>query len=194
MADAIVRGESPTEYFRELVESTLEHQHVEASQLTAFYLVSLLAGFIHRDRTPAAVAGPLGVRLLTALQAGGSTQREGLKEVGDASLFISGFFAASLNRRLVDIDYYIGLGEQAYRSLARRSGETFSHVFDELAARFPVFVDVLGEISERTALTSNADLLRLYERWLRTGSRRSGDLLTSRGIVANGTAVSRFTQ
>jgi hypothetical protein len=134
------------------------------------------------------------VRLLTALQAGGSSQRDGLKAVGDSSLFISGFFSDSLNRRLVDIDYYIQLGVQAYGSLARCGGETLSDVFDELAARFPVFVDVLGEISERTALTSNSDLLRLYEKWLRTRSRRSGDLLTSRGIVTNTTAGSRFLQ
>jgi hypothetical protein len=193
MADAIVRGESPAEFFRELVESTLDRQHVEASQLTAFYLVNLLAGFVHRDRT-AAAEEPLGVRLLTALQAGGSTQRDGLKAVGDCSLFISGFFADRLSRGPVDLDYYIQLGEQAYGFLARRGGETFSDVYDELAARFPAFVDVLGEISERTALTSNGDLLRLYERWLRTGSKRTGDLLTSRGIVAHGTTGCRYIQ
>jgi hypothetical protein len=193
MADTIVRGESPTEYFRQLVQSTLEHQRVEAKELTAFYLVNLLAGFMHRNR-PSPVDEPLGVRLLNALQAGGSRQRDGLKAVGDCSLFISGFFADSLNRRLVDIDYYIQLGEHAYGSLARRGGETLGEVFDELAARFAVFVDVLGEISERTALTSNADLLRLYEKWLRTGSRRSGDLLTSQGIVATPGVASRFIQ
>jgi hypothetical protein len=29
------------------------------------------------------------------------------------------------------------------------------------------------------------DLLRLYERWLRTGSARSGRLLVERGVVPN---------
>ena len=67
-------------------------------------------------------------------------------------------------------------------------------MFDELAAKFPAFVDVLGEVSERTALTSNADLLRLYEKWLRTRSRRSGDLLAARGIVPNASIGSRFIQ
>ena len=44
-------------------------------------------------------------------------------------------------------------------------------------------MDVLADVSERTAVTSSGDLLRLYEKWLKTGSRRSGDLLTARGIV-----------
>jgi hypothetical protein len=99
-------------------------------------------------------------------------------------LFISGFFSDSLNRRLVDVDYYIQLGEHAYASLARRDGP-FGDVFDELSDKFVAFVDVLSEVSEHSAMTSNAELLRLYEKWLRTKSRRSGDLLVARGIVPN---------
>lgn len=121
-------------------------------------------------------------------------QRDELRQVGDLSLFISGFFADSLTRSLVDIDYYMALGEFAYGSLARQSDETFGGVFDELAGKFGAFVEVLGDISERTALSSNADLLRLYEKWLRTRSRRSGELLAIRGIVPNTSVGNRYIQ
>jgi hypothetical protein len=94
---------------------------------------------------------------------------------------------------LVDIDYYIQLGERAYGSLARRGDDAFVDVFDELAEKFTAFVDVLGEVSEQTAVTSNADLLRLYEKWLRTDSRRRANLLAARGIVPVG-VPSRFIQ
>jgi hypothetical protein len=105
------------------------------------------------------------------------------------------FFSDSLNRSLVDVDYYIQLGGSAYGSLARQApGDTFGDVFDELSEKFGDFVDVLSEVSERTSMTSNTDLLRLYEKWLRTGSRRSGDLLAARGIVPNGSVGSRFVQ
>jgi hypothetical protein len=114
--------------------------------------------------------------------------------VGDQSLFISGFFADSLNRSLVDVDYYIQLGGLAYRSLARHGDGTFGDVFDELSDKFTTFVDVLGEVSERTSISSNADVLRLYEKWLRTGSRRSGELLAARGIVPNAAVGNRFLQ
>jgi hypothetical protein len=193
MAEALFRDESPTEYFRSLVESAMQNQHLSAREVTSFYIVNLLEGFIHLERSPAADDRPLAVRFAQALQTAGVAQRDGLRKVGDLSLFISGFFSDSLNRSLVDVDYYIRVGERAYGSLARRD-DRFGEVFDELAEKFTAFVDVLGEVSERTALTSDTDLLRLYEKWLRTGSRRSGDLLAARGIVPNRSVSSRFIQ
>jgi len=195
MADALVRHETPAEYFKELVETAMEHQHVAVHDLTSFYLVNLLTGFVHFDRSSPAVGDePLGIRLARALQAGGPAQRTGLREVGDLSLFISGFFSDSLTRSLVDVDYYIQLGECAYGSLARRGDVALGDVFDELAGKFSAFVDVLGEVSERSALSSNSDVLRLYEKWVRTRSRRSGDLLVERGIVPNCSVSSRLIQ
>ena len=195
MTDRLVRSESATEYFRELVESAMQHQKVAARELTSFYVVNMLTGFIHLDRSAGADDQPLAVTFAKALQAAGIAQRDGLRRVGDLSLFISGFFSDSLNRGLVDVDYYIQLGGSAYGSLARQApGDTFGDVFDELSEKFSDFVDVLTEVSERTSLTSNSDLLRLYEKWLRTGSRRSGDLLAARGIVPNGSVGSRFIQ
>ena len=195
MADALIRNETPAEYFKELVESAMEHQHVAVRDLTSFYLVNLLTGFVHLDRSSSAVADEaLGVRLAKALQSPGSAQRDSLRRVGDTSLFISGFFADSLTRSLVDVDYYIQLGERAYGSLARRGDPAFGDVFDELAGKFAAFVDVLGEVSERSALSSNSDVLRLYEKWMRTRSRRSGDLLVERGIVPNSSPGTRSIQ
>jgi len=194
MAEALFRNESPVEYFKELVEAAIQRQQLSAGELTSFYLVNLLAGFIHLGNVGADNDEPLGIRLAKALQSGGSIQRDGLRRVGDMSLFISGFFSDSLTRSLVDVDYYITLGERAYGSLARQTDDSFADVFDELAEKFSGFVDVLGEVSERTALTSNKDLLRLYEKWLRTKSRRSGDLLVRQGIVPNASVGSRFIQ
>lgn len=195
MIQALFRNESPAEYFRELVEAAMQHQQLAARELTSFYLVNLLTGFVHFDRSSAGTEEEaLGLRFARALQEEGIRQRDELRQVGDLSLFVSGYFGDSLNRGLVDIDYYMQLGECAYGSLARQGDGTFGDVFDELAAKFSAFVDVLSEVSERTALTSNSDLLRLYEKWLRTRSRRSGDLLASRGIVPNVSVGNRFIQ
>ncbi len=97
-----------------------------------------------------------------------------LRSLGDFSLFMSGFFPDSLRRRTVDVDYYVSMGEYAYGSLSRRDEDTFAEVFAELARKFVGYMDVLADVSERTAVTSSADLLRLYEKWLRTGSSRDG--------------------
>jgi hypothetical protein len=86
---------------------------------------------------------------------------------------------------LVDVDYYVNIGGVAYGTLGRRETDALSPVFAELAENFIGFVDVLSEVSERSACASNSDLLRLYERWLKTGSVRSGQLLVQRGVVPN---------
>ena len=193
MDDAIVRRETPIEYFREMVEAAIQRQHLDAREVTSFYLVNLLARFIQTDGS-ADDAEPLGVRFVKALGAAGRYQREELRRVGDQSLFISGFFADSVTRGLVDVDYYIQLGEHAYGSLARQNDPALGDVFDELAEKFTAFVDVLGEVSDRSGMASNGDLLRLYERWLRTGSRRSLELLAERGIVPVAPVRQRFIQ
>ena len=195
MAARLVHGESPTAYFKELVESALARQRVSSSEDATFYLVSLLAGYVSPPREATdALDEPLAFRLARALQRGGREQREGLRQIGDASLFLSGFFADSLARKLVDIDYYISLGAYAYGSLSRRDAEAYAAVFGELAEKFSSYVDVLAEVSDRTSLASSGELLRLYEKWLRTRSRRSGDLLVERGIVPNASIPTRFVQ
>ena len=78
--------------------------------------------------------------------------------------------------------------------MSRFETDTFSTVFAELGDKFVGFVDVLSEVSERTGCSSNADLLRLYEKWLKTGSRRSGQLLVERGVVPNSSITSMRIQ
>jgi hypothetical protein len=192
MSDAVVRRESASEYFKELVEGALAHQRIAAGELTSFYVVNLLTGFLQRpaDEDDA----PLAFRLAEALDTAGMRQRTSLKQIGDLSLFMSGFFADSFQRKLVDVDYYVSIGGTAYTVLSRYETDTFSSVFAELADNFVGFVDVLSEVSERASCGSNADLLRLYGRWLKTGSRRSGQLLIERGVVPNPAAKTTRVQ
>jgi hypothetical protein len=178
----LVGRESVVEYFKELVEGALANQHVEAGELTAFYVVHLLSEFVRKPEDDE----PLGPKLVAALESSGIQRRASLKQIGDASLFISGFFVDSLRRKPVDVDYYMTIGGRAYDALSRYDDSgRFSSVFAELAEKFAAFVDILSEVSERTSCATNSDLLRLYERWLRTGGRHSGQLLVERGIVPN---------
>ena len=51
MDDTMVRRESAIEYFKELVDGALARQGIAAGELTAFYVVQLLTGFLQR-RSP----------------------------------------------------------------------------------------------------------------------------------------------
>ena len=193
-SDLVLREQTPVEYFKELVESALARQHLHTGDLTEYYLVNLLCQYVRLDHTMDAEGGePLAVRLARALQAGGVEQRTRLRRLGDFSLFMAGFFSDSFRRRTVDVDYYVAMGEYAYGSLSRAE-DAFRDVFAELARKFVGFSDVLADISERTALASHNDVLRLYEKWLRTGSERDGQKLIQRGIVPNSSVGKRFLQ
>lgn len=187
---ALVVGQTPLEFFRELVTGALTHRKLQVKDTTEFYLVRLLERFLARDELyvgagegPSQVE-PLALLLLRALEEGRQRRREGLRRLGDTSLFVAGFFGDSLARSPVDSGYYVAMGEQAYQALAACPGPAGSaELFGEMAERFEVFVDVLAEIAEMQDLRSNRGLVRLYERFLHTGSQRVAEQLRARGVA-----------
>ncbi len=198
MSEQIVIGKSAQEYFRELVSESLAQRRLRVGEATEFYVVNLLAERLRRDRPPgprqAGERGgeprepaeePLALMLKKALEGDRAARWRNLKELGDTSLFVSGFFGDSLSRSLVDVEYYIAMGERAYDALAEepRGPSGAQAIFGELAERFPQLVDLLAEIAELSELRSNRGLVRLYERFLATGSERLARQLRERGVA-----------
>lgn len=200
--EQLITETSLQEYFQSSVSDALDKQNVKARDDTIHYVVNLLTSFSRAerlfDRTPDGVMiRPLA--LLYAEAAEGKTMQErhrALRRLGDVALFISGVFSQSLNRRVVDIDYYVSMGGSAYGYLSdtmRTSGRgrAMSDIFHELASKFVAFVDVLGEVSEGSNASKDTDLLRQYELWLRTGSARAAKRLRAAGIQPSSGASSR---
>jgi hypothetical protein len=184
MAEALVRNESPVEYFRELADAAMQHQHVAASDLASSYVVDLLTGFMHFDcSADAGCDEPLGVRFVKALGAAGSRQRDELRRIGDLSLFVSGFFSDILKKSLVDVDYYIHLREHACGSLARHGALCTCSMSSRESFR------PSSTCSARSASAVPLQATRIFcgctSDGLGTKSRRSGKLLATRGIVPN---------
>jgi hypothetical protein len=183
-----VREETPVEFFREQLAKAMEHQRVSTSAFTEYYLVNLLASCVSADTLPPPEPGydetPLALLYVRALQASRFERARLLRSLGDTALFVSGFFADSLSRKLVDLGYYRALGGYAYARLSRDEEPWggVSGVFAELAARFVEFSDLIQEVSEASRMTSHVSVVRLYERWLQTGSRRAAALLAEMGI------------
>lgn len=193
---------SVDEFFHEVVTDALEAVDLEASQPASWYLVGLLGEFTKARLTDE----PLGMKLAQPGE-DPSVRVKNLKEVGDTSLYVAGFFAESLSRSLVDVDYYVGIGQSAYAQLARSLGAARSttgpsrasssapitEVYEELAAKFPRFVDVLGAVRKRVAflqLGQTPDIGRLYEMWLRTRDEWVEKKLKEAGLLVDpGTKV-----
>src|SRR5262245_8459664 len=148
MDDPLFQEQPPAEYFKGVIESALERQHLRATQLASYYLVDLLCRFMRPERQIPFNEDPdqpLALRLSRALESGGMEQRARLRNLGDFSLFMTGFYSDSLRRGSVDVDYYVSMGEDAYGSLSRKEEAAFGDVFAELARKVIIYTDVLAD-------------------------------------------------
>lgn len=172
---------SVDEYFHEVVTDAVSAVDLEISEPASWYLVGLLG-----EMTTARLTDePLGVKLAQpTLDA--AERVKTLKQVGDTSLYVAGFFAESLSRSLVDVDYYVGIGQNAYAQLARSlsAQKSLTEVYEELAEKFPRFVDVLGEVRKRVDFAT-PDIGKLYEMWLRTRDEWIERKLRTLGVLVD---------
>ncbi len=180
------------EYFKDALHGALESQRLSVEDQTEHYVVNLLTLFSRSEalfeRTPEGPRlKPLVVMLSEALEARCAGDRNrNLQRLGDVSLFVAGFFAQSFARKLIDIDYHIAMGGRAYgvlaETLSRGNGRVLGGVFAELSEKFQPMVDALNELAATAYAHSDKDILRLYEIWLKTGSRRSYAILKRLGV------------
>lgn len=171
-------------FFRDEVGRALRDQGLGGGNLTEHYLVQLLAAYAAQPIDNA----PLALKMLAAMETAGRVRRAQLREVGDTSLYVSGFWSDSFTNRPFDVEYYIGLGGSAYGELARGgpgwTADPLGDVFGELALNFARFVEVLMVVSRRmTHVGSNQDVLRLYDRFRRTRSRWVARRLAALGVL-----------
>jgi hypothetical protein len=192
-AGNLVAVSSLREFFRDAFHTASAHQHLDIDEQAEQYVVNLLTMFSRADalyeRTPDGLRiKPLAHMLSDALEApSASARHRGLQRLGDVSLFIAGFFARSFARKLIDVDYHIAMGGNAYSSLADTlprtlSGRCVAAVYAQLARKFQGLVDALNEVSDMSHRYTDADILRLYEMWMKTGSPRARGLLHQLGV------------
>lgn len=194
---AVLPCTSLASYFRGAVTKARHNQGLDATDAAEFYVVSVLESFADADQLFGVdeegnrIDEALAISLSKAVESHRHEKINRFRELGDRSLFISGFFADSLRRRPVGVTYYIDMGQGAYASLAGlmriRGGNAFREIYAELAERFGQWVEVLREVSEQVQVarpTTDAQTAELYGRWTR--GRHSTELmleLLSRGAM-----------
>ena len=174
------------DYFMQSVAQSMQRNDVEVDLQTRCYVADLLTLYARSEALfeqgeSGPELRPVALVLADAADRSRTERFRALKRVADQSLFIAGFLGGRLNRKLVDRDYYVSMGGSAYRALSATREQTLAQVFAELAAKFLEFVDAIADLRE-TACDADLDLLRLYETWVRTGSRRAAQRLRAAGI------------
>jgi hypothetical protein len=185
----IVAAQSLAGFFHEAVEDAIKTRRVDATDGAAKYLVALLADYAHPGKPAGdALERPMTLLLDEALHMPDRAERfERLRVLGDGVLYGCGFFGDHFEARGIDLGYLQGLGTRAYGAassmLTQGDG---TDLFGELAQKFGVFVDVVAEVADATiamGTESPRGLLKVYERWLKTGSERLASALTSHGVM-----------
>lgn len=177
-------------YFNELIDEAKAAQKININMLTQNYLSDLLRYYLVSDHL--FVASESGKRAQPTLaeqylKAQNSQPRERielLKKTGDQALYVSGFFGQSLNRKIVDVDYYVNMGSSAYTQLSHCIREaTFTELYLEISQRFIILVDLLSFISRKT-MTKDGDahILELFSRYSKTNSEDARQQLVEAGI------------
>lgn len=84
-----------------------------------FYSSDVLGKFTHSEHFFEMSEGKvrekiLGMKLLEATHLTREEQKRAYKEVGDMSLMVCGYFAESVSKKIIDVQYYAQLGKMAY--------------------------------------------------------------------------------
>jgi hypothetical protein len=179
------------EFFEEQLKLAAQNQRQAIDPPTLTYVSTTLSEFMHSDQ------------LFMQDPSDGKSKNETLahlyfdavnaptpelaaylfRRMGDVSMVVTGFFADSLNRKIVDIDYYMEMGGTAYGQVASRANDvSVQSLFSTLSVNFTNYVNLVSEVSMRSFADSSKDVLSVYEKYLKTKSPFLGEKLREMGV------------
>lgn len=183
------------EFFLKEIESSSLNNSLNFSPLLKKYLADLLVRFSNNNNYQKQLQGEnrnrqsLAEIWLQSNQLSLKEQLQKLQGLGDYTLFTSGFFADKIHGSIVDMDYYHAIGTQSYEKVGEinctLNNEKKLNVFFELAAQFKKITDLLEEISVRSNLFDDKDILKLYQKWQNTRSEKWEKILFTKGFITN---------
>jgi hypothetical protein len=181
----------PAEFFREKLQEALARQNLHIHEELEFYLVTLLCNFICPNKI-STIHGemdlldtPMALLLKTALESPAEHQYKLYKSIGDASLYMAGYFQDSFSEKTVSSQYFMDLGASAYLTVSTLSESKSGlppRVFRNLSAAFPDFVELVADVAD-SLLQDTQGLLATYSRWQKTHSKRLEKQLLASGLL-----------
>ncbi len=177
-------------FFKDVVEEAFIQCQLKADLYIRVYLVDILKHYLfignlydRKDSSGRKTRKTLAENLLTVSKMKPKERFEKLKGLADSSLYISGFFSDSFQRKIIDIDYYIDVGKLAYQTLAQDVEEdAFSKIYNEISIQFVNLVDVLSFISQKAEITDRENLLRTMDVYAKTRSPLREEVLMEKGV------------
>jgi pentatricopeptide repeat protein len=128
----------------------------------------------------------LGMKLLEAMQMSREEQRRTYKEVADMSLLVCGYFSESVNKKIVDTNYYAQLGKMAYGHLNNVS-PAFLDIpcfYSMVSTCFETMTTLMSNFASQNRFGKDSELI--FRKMMKNGPVSDKELLVS-GIIPSGT-------
>ena len=109
------------------------------------YLVFLLMRFVSQ---PKLASNTLAIDYFNATKEVGENRYHSLRDLGDKSLLFSGLFPEMAIKKLVDINYFVNLGQSAYGTLSTSCEQNTAQLFAALCEDFLLLTNVLQSVRE----------------------------------------------
>jgi len=191
-------------FFWECVNRIWSKNRLPEDLQTEQYLVMVLERFFRQDEARI-LEEPLLKKLYECSLRDTRDQFAEIRHIGDAALFIAGFFGERARRSLVGIQHYRRVGECAYEMLCVRFDEhnACSLTHQKLSEDLTPFIRILEDIQNEYTQTLDAqnpmivhekpdpsqasmgDIMRTWERYLVTHDAKSRAWLEERGVMVN---------
>lgn len=191
-------------FFWECINRIWSRNRLPEDLQTEEYLVMVLERFFRQDEAKI-LEEPLLKKLCECSLRDTRDQFTQIRHIGDAALFIAGFFGERARRSLVGIQHYRRVGECAYEMLCMRFDEynTYSLTYRKLSEDIAPFACVLEEMQKEciraldahnpmivrgkpdAAKTSMTEIMRTWERYLSTHDAESRAWLENHGVPVN---------
>lgn len=136
--------------FQRLIDRAMEGRDIELSPFAEKYLLTTITDLSSEAHQLAPKPLMITDLIRRGMEADGYVRVEYLRMAGDTALLVSGIFPDSIHasRQYFSFGDYLDMGQRAYANIN-------THVFDELADKFPEVVDLLNSVSLDIKLTSN---------------------------------------
>ena len=171
------------QFFQRMLLEANENQQGQVSHHAISYVTELLVAFHETAKLFEAEKSRLPVLadiFSKALESDRFRRFSLLRQLGDTSLMLSGYFPEAITRRSVDLDYYQNMGKVAYSHLDSLSNDL--NIFCELSDQFISLSRVINEVSENTHERAEP-VQALLDYYMSTGSHHVLEKLKKKGVI-----------
>lgn len=181
MTEPLILQPTATSHWKQVLQDAEDKCHCRLDDEVESYLIFTLMRF---TQNPNLAASALATDYLRNHTLTGQAREQGLRDLGDQCLLLTGLFPQRAEKRLVRVSYYVDMGRSAYDHLSHILRQALAHLYRDLACNFVQLMDVLQNIRAEPALQP----LQAFELWSDTASENAYRIL---GAASSATPVTQ---